>query len=182
MKSNVEMNGAGDNNQSKGKSEFDMGMVKRRQEFADHMLRKQNDFIANIFPNQVDKAITQYQSELVKQRGDQNLEINRVVGQFQLNAMIEVANNLMIKGASWLDADAKENFMQTHMSLRKKLVKIREEYTQVIDASFDRLKTIKNDRLRQRTEELLFTEIDTLFDLFAKTIIDHKRHAENAIS
>lgn len=129
--------------------------IKKRDQFTDALLNQQIEFHQTIFPNKTTKEILNYQTKLLKQRAEANLEGHRMLFEFQRQSVKTALDAVLIRGKQKVIKETNISFLDELESMSTQLMSIVNRNDKSLEAEFENLDKMKIPEMRDEKKKLL---------------------------
>ncbi len=126
-----------------------------RDEFTDAILSQQVEFHKTIFPSKSTKEIIAYQSKLLKQRADANLEGHRMLYEFQRQSIKTALDAVLMQGKQKVISQTNASFLDQMEVMSTNLMSIVNRSNISLEVEFLKLSKMKIKEMRESKKELL---------------------------
>lgn len=159
-----------DKNSEISKTEQATKEIAEQDEFTSHLLNQQIGVYQRWFPNDAEKRIIEFQSNLIKQKADSKLENHRMFYEFQRQTIKETFDAVLIQGKGTVRKNTSNVFALQLSELEGNLLRLSDEHDKTMDAAFDKLETIKAKPVRDKKEQFLLNLTDKFLVDFEKLL------------
>ena len=146
----------------------------------DYRDRERNIF-QKIFPDRQQRQIELARHKTVKARYEFLLKALQIDHQAQIQGIQEMYNDFLVKGKAKIRKDRAEYFQQQLELLLNSLTKKSQEFSQEMEAAYQKLESVKVDFLRERQEQLIQTVVAGYYETAEKLIANFRKILDEEI-
>ena len=150
----------------------------KRDGMTDAVLGQQIDFHKRIFPNKSTKEIIEYQTKLLKQRGEANLENHRMLYEFQRQSVKTALDAVLIQGKGKVISETNQSFLKEMDIMSERLLETVENNEAILEKKFLALDNMKVPEMKKTKQELLL-KLNGIFHEEMFQLIQQYRQIKN---
>jgi hypothetical protein len=152
----------------------------KRDAFTDSILNQQVELHKRVFPNKSTKEIIEYQSNLLKQRANANLEGHRMLYEFQRQSVKTALDAVLMQGKQKVISETNSSFLNQMEEMASNLLSIVNRNEKSLEAEFLNLDNMKIPEMRETKRELLL-ELNGRFHVEMVELLDRYKKIKDEL-
>lgn len=154
----------------------------QRNAFAENILNKKLSIFERILPNEVTQDIENHQRILISQYGKQTREVQRIIGEYEVNAIKTALNSVLLKGKGCVEKDASLTFVEYKVEFANEIDRLQTDFNKILLRKYEQIDNMPISAIKEKMMAEAALESESYYTMVATFIARFQDLTESLVN